>query len=149
MVEEGATTPKSCLPSLEMRSPTATGGLVPTGEASTATETTSNEPLFRFYATEEMNPEDDSKEKNPWTSIPSASYDSSSFWRLLAAPYCYRVVETKSRQNGIFDLGGSQGSLRAWPFLGSWRALVCGEVIRAEAAGDELQRFFGGGSLAL
>ena len=41
-VEEGATSPESCLSSLEMRSSTAAGGLVPTGEASTATETTSN-----------------------------------------------------------------------------------------------------------
>ena len=48
-----------------MRSPTAAGGLVPTGEASTATESTSNEPLLlRFYATEEMNPEDNSMGKN-------------------------------------------------------------------------------------
>ena len=66
LVEEGATSPKSCLPFLEMHLSTAAGGLVPTGEASTATETTSNETLFRFYATEEMNPEGDSKEKNSW-----------------------------------------------------------------------------------
>ena len=33
--------------------------------------------------------------------------------------------------------------------MGSWRALVCGEVIRAGAAGEELQLFFGGDSLAL
>ena len=131
LVEGGDAAPVSCLPSLEMHSPTAAGGLVPTGEASTATETTSNEPLLRFYATEEMNTEDDSKEKNSWTSVPSASYDSSSFWRLFAAPYCYRVVESKSRQNRTFDPGGSPGHLRACPFLGSWRALVCGEVIRA------------------
>ena len=73
LVEEGATSPESCLPSLEMRSPTAAGGLVPTGEASTATETTFNEPLLRFYATEEMNPEEDSKMENSWTSTLYAS----------------------------------------------------------------------------
>ena len=149
LIEDGATTPKLCLPSLEMRSPTAAGGLIPTGEASTASETTSNKPLLRFYATEEMNPEDDSKEKKSWTTIPSASFDSSRFWRLLATPYCRRVVDTKSRQSRTFDPGGSRGHLRACPFLRSWRALVCGEVIRAGAAGDELQRFFGGDSLAL
>ena len=60
LVEGGDAAPRSCLPSLEMRSPTAAGSLVPTGEASTATETTSNEPLLLFYAAEEMNPEDDS-----------------------------------------------------------------------------------------
>ena len=89
LVEGGDAAPRSCLPSLEMRSSTAAGGLVPTGEASTATETTSNEPLLRFYATEEMNPEEGSKMENSWTSTLYASYDSSSSWRLLAAPYCF------------------------------------------------------------
>ena len=40
-------------------------------------------------------------------------------------------------------------SHRRSPFLGSRRALVCSEVLRAGAAGDKLQRFFGGDSLAL
>ena len=92
LIEDGATTSKSRLSSLEMRSPTAASGLVPTGEASIASETTSNEPLLRFYEVEEMNREGDSKMENSWTLTPSASYDSSSFWRLFAAPYCYRVV---------------------------------------------------------
>ena len=133
LVEEGATSPESCLPSLEMRLSTTAGGLVPTGEASTATETTSNEPLLRFYATEETNP----KEKRSWTSILSASYDSSVFQErnLSATPYCWMVVETKPKQNRTFDPGGSRGHLRACPFLGSWRALVRGDVIRAGAAG--------------
>ena len=135
LVEEGATSPESCLPSLEIRSPTAVGGLVPTGEASTATETTSNEPLLRFYATEEMNPEKDSKMENSWTTIPSASYDSSVFQERNLSATPYRVVETKSRKNKTFDPGGSRGHLRACPFLGSWRALVRGEVIRAGTAG--------------
>ena len=63
LVERGDAAPRSCLPSLEIRSPTAAGGLLPTGEASTATRTTSNKPLLRFYATEEMTPEEDSKKK--------------------------------------------------------------------------------------
>ena len=129
LVEDGAAAPKSCLLSLEMRSPTAAGGVVPTGETSKATETTVNvnEPVFQFYLTEE-------EKKRLWTSIPSAWYDSS-FWKLLATPSGRRVVETKSRQNRTFDPGGSQGHPRACPLLGSWRALVCGEVIRAGAAG--------------
>ena len=53
LVEEGATSPETCLPSLEMRSLTAAGGLVPTGEASTATETNFNQPPLRFCSTEE------------------------------------------------------------------------------------------------
>ena len=40
-----------------------------------------------------------------------------------------------------FDPGGSQGRLRACQLLGTWRALLCGEVVRVGAAGDELQRF--------
>ena len=137
VVESGDAAPRSCLPFLEMRSPTAAGDLTPTGEHSTATRTTSNEPLLRFYATEEMNPEDDSKKETLWTSSLYASYDSSVFQKsnLSAALYRRRVVETKSRQNRTFDPGGSQGHLRACPFLGSWRALVCGEVIRAGEAG--------------
>ena len=95
-----------------------------------------------------MNPEGDSKMEYSWTLIPSASYDSSSFWRLSATPYCRRVVDTKPRPNRTFDPGGSRGHLHACPFLGSWRALICGEVLRAGAAGEELQRFFGGDSLA-
>ena len=96
-----------------------------------------------------MNPEADSKMEDSWTLTPSASYDSTSFWRLFAAPYCYRVVETKSRQNRTFDPGDSRGHLRACPFLGPRRALVSSEVLRAGAAGEELQRFFGGDSLVL
>ena len=57
VVESGNAASESCLPSLEMRSSPAAGGLVPPGEASTASETASNEPLLRFYETEEMNPE--------------------------------------------------------------------------------------------
>ena len=148
VVESGDAAPESCLPSMAMRTTTAAGGLASTGEASTATRTTSNEPLLRFYATEEMNTEEDSKKGNLWTSISPACYDSS-FWKRLAAPYCRRVVETKSRQNRTFDPGGSQGHLRACPFSRSWRVLVCGDVIRAGAARDELQRFIGGDSLAL
>ena len=151
LVEGGDAAPRSCLPSLKMRSPTTAGGLLPTGEASTATWTTSNEPLLRFYATEEMNPEEDSKKENVWTSTPYVSYDSSVFreGNLSAAPYCRRVGETKPRKNRTFDPGGSQGPLHACPFLGSWRVLVCGDVIRTGAAGDELQRFTREDSLAL
>ena len=55
LVDNGAAAPKSCLPSLEMRSPTAIGGLLPTGGTSTATKTTSNKPPLRLYSTEETN----------------------------------------------------------------------------------------------
>ena len=41
----------------------------------------------------------------------------------------------------MFDPGGSQGRLRVCPFLGTWRALLCGEGMRVGAAGGDLQRF--------
>ena len=124
VVECSSAASQSCLPSMEMRSSTAAGGLVPTGEASNALEITSNQPPLRFCSTEKTNLE----AKNSWTSVLSSSYNSSSFGRLSATPYCRRVVDTKSGQNRTFDPGGSRGHLRACPFLGSWRVLVCGEV---------------------
>ena len=91
LVEDGAAAPKSCLPSLEMRSPTADGGLVPTGKTFKATEIT----VLQFYSTKE----EDSRKKKLWTSIPSTSYYSSVFQKsnLPFAPYCRRAVETKFR----------------------------------------------------
>ena len=127
VVECGAAAFKSCLSSMEMRTSTAAGGLVSTGDTSKASETTLDEPPLRFCLTEEP----DLKAENSRTSIPSASYDSSSDFQernLSAPPYCRRVVDTKSGQNRTFDPGGSRGHLRACPFWGSWGALVCGEV---------------------
>ena len=54
VVERGAAASGSCLPSLKMRPSLAAGGLIPTGKASTASETTSNEPFLLFYVTEEI-----------------------------------------------------------------------------------------------
>ena len=139
LVEDGATSLESCLPSLEMRSSTAAGGLVSTGETSTATKTTVNKPLLQAYSSEEEN----SRKKKVRASTPYVSYDSSAFQEsnLLGAPYCRRVVETKSRQNRTFDPGGLQGHLRACPFSESWRALVSGKVVRAGAAGKDCSSF--------
>ena len=129
LIKDGAAAPKSCLPSLEMRTTTTAGGLLPTGEISTATKTTFNKSPLRLYSTEEMN----SKKTNLWTSVPSAWYDSSFWTRLLPPPV--GVIKTKSMQNRTFDPGGSQGRLRAYTFLGTWHALLCGEVMHVGAAG--------------
>ena len=85
VVEDGHAAPKSCLPSLEIRTATAAGGLLPTGKTSTATETTFNEPLFLQFYTEANCKK---------TSTPYVSYDSS-VWNLLAASSCRKVIETK------------------------------------------------------
>ena len=112
LVENGAAAPKSCLPSLEMRSPTAAGSLLSTGEASIATRATFNQPPLRLYSTEETN----SKK----TSTPYVSYDSSFFRKnnLPAAPSCQRVIKTKSGENRMFDSGGS-GSFPRLPVFGN------------------------------
>ena len=118
VVECGTAASKSCLPFLEMRSSTAAGGLVPTGEASTASETTLNESSLRFCPTKETDLELNCKK----TSTSSASYNSSSVFQernLSATPYCRRVVDTKSGQNRTFDPGGSRGHLRALPVFGT------------------------------
>ena len=127
LIENGDASPKSCLLFLEIRSPSAADGLFPTGEASTATRTTFNQPPLWFYSTEETD------SKTNWSIwILYVSYDSS----FLPVTHSYRmVIETKSGENRTFNPGGSQGRLRACPFLGSWRALLCGEVMRAGAAG--------------
>ena len=145
VVECGAAAFESYLPSMEMRPSTAAGGLVPTGDASKASETTLNEPPLRFCLTEKT----DLEAKNSWTSVPSASYNSSSFRRLSATTYCRRVVDTKSGQNRTFDPGGSRGHLRACPFLDRGARWFVARIYGlGQAAGAELQRFFGD-SLAL
>ena len=99
------------LPSSEMRSPTAAGGLLPTGEATIATTTTYNPPPLWFYATEEMV----TKKSILRTQILYVLYDSN-FWP--SASFCRRVIETKSGENRMFDPGGSRSSPRR-PVLGT------------------------------
>ena len=125
-----------------MRTTAAAGGLRPTGETSTAATTTFNQPPLRLDSTEE-------------TSLPtpilSVSHDSSFFWKKNppAVPSCRRVIEAKSGQNRTFDPSGSQGRLRACLFLGTWRAFLCGKVMRVGAAGGDLQLFLEDRSLGI
>ena len=136
LVDNRAAAPKSCLPSLEMRSPTAAGGLLPTDEASTAPKTTFNASPLRLYSTKETN----SMETHLWTSVSYAWYDSS-FRKLLTVSSCRKVIETKSIQNRTFDPGGFQGRLRAYPVLESWYALLCEKFMLGL---DETAALFGG-----
>ena len=110
LVENGAAVPKSCLPPLEVRTPTAADGLLPTDKTSTATRTTFHPLPLWFCLAEEINSR---------TSTQYASYYSSCFWWIInqQAPFCPRVIETKSGQNLVFDPGGSTGRLRACPFF--------------------------------
>ena len=120
----------------KMRTPTAVGGLLPAGKASTTTRITYNQSRRRFCPTEETN--------SKRTSIKYASYYSS-FWRIndqLAAPFCRSVIERKSGQTLVIDHGGSTGHLRACPFLGTWRAVLYGEVLVWAPAGDDFECFW-------
>ena len=134
LVDNGAAAPKPCLSPVEMRTLTVDGGLFPAGKASTATRITYYQPRLRFCPTEETNSET--------ASIQYASYYSNFsrinnqlplFWR--------KYVETKSRQTLVFNLGGSTGRLRTCPFLGTWSALLCGELFVRAPAGGNLERF--------
>ena len=122
LVGNDAAAPKPCFSPLEMRSPTAAGGLLRAGKASTTTRITFYQARLRFCLTEETNLR---------TSILYAWYYSSFYLR--AALSWRRVIETKSGQNRMLDPSGSKGRLHACPFLETWRALLCGEVMRSEA----------------
>ena len=117
-----------------MGTPKVAGGVLPTGQTSTAARITFDRPPFWFCLTEETNLR---------TSILYASYYSIFGWiNNQQAPFWPRVIKTKPGQNLVFDPGGSTGRLRACPFLGTWCALLCGEVfVRAL---DEAAAFFGG-----
>ena len=88
LVGNGAAAPKSCLLPLELRPPTAAGGVHPAGKASITTRITYYQPRPWFCPTEEMNSER--------TSFPYASYYSSFWWinNQLAAPFWRLVTQT-------------------------------------------------------
>ena len=136
LVDNGAAAPKSCLSPMEMSTTAAAGGLLPLGESSTAIKTTFNYSTYWFLQTEDTH--------SKGTLILSAWCDSS-FRRnkLLTAPSCLRVIETKFRQNRMFNPSGFQGHLRACPLSGTWRALLCDEVLRIGVASGDLQHFLG------
>ena len=124
LVSNGAAAPKSCLTPLKMRSPTAAGGLLPTGKTSTAKKASFHQLPLWFCLTEATNLR---------TSILYVSYFSSFEWiAYQQAPFWPRVIETQSRKRRLFDPGDSRGHLRACPFLEAWRALLCGELIALE-----------------
>ena len=55
LVDNGAVAPRSCLRLLEMRSPTAAGGLLPIGKTSTSMKTTFDHPILWFCLTQGTN----------------------------------------------------------------------------------------------
>ena len=111
LVDKGAAAPKPCLSPVEMRTLTAAGDLLPAGKASAATRIIYYQPRLWYCPTKEIN----SGISNQYAT------DYSSFWKL-------KVLQTKSRQTLVFDPGDSTGRLRSCPFLGTWRALLCGEL---------------------
>ena len=112
LVDKGAEAPKLCLSPVEIRTLTAAGGLLPTGTSITATRIIFRQPPLWCCPTKNMS-------YMAMTSIQYATYSSSSKMK---------VLETKIRQTMVFDAGGCTDRLRACPFLGVWRALLCGQV---------------------
>ena len=130
LVDKGAEAPKPCLSPVEMRMPTAAGGLLPPCIASTVMRSIfPPPPLWNFCPTEETN-------FRATTSIQTyATYNT--FWQMKA-------LETKSRQTLVFDPGGCTGCLRACPFWGGRRTLLCGRVFVWKPGGYlRLERVFG------
>ena len=111
LVDKGAAAPNPCLSPVTMRKLTAPGGLLPARTAFTAVRTTFPRPLFSW------SPDEETKKSTRRTNFNQLA---SRCWR--------KVVQTKSRPTMVFDPGGSTGHLRACPFFGGWRALLCGEV---------------------
>ena len=125
LVDKGATTPKPRFSSAKMRTRTAASGLLPAGTASTATRTPFDQPPLWFCPTEEINLR---------TSDQYAT-DYSSLWEV-------NVSQTKLMQTMVFDPGGFKGCIRAYPLLGTWHALLCGEVFVWAPAGGDLECFW-------
>ena len=109
LVENGTAAPKSFLSPLEIRSPAAGGGLLPTGMASTATRTTFDQPTLQFCLTEETN----SRKSTQYTLY----YNSSFWWKQLPAPFWCRVIQTKAK-SGVRSRRVDRSSPRL-PVLGN------------------------------
>ena len=117
LVGNGATAPKSCLSPLEMHSPIVAGGLLPAGEAFRTARIIFYQPRLRFCPTEETHSE-------RMLTQYALYYNNNFCLNQLPASSWRRVIRTKSRQKS-----GSKRRLRACPFLGTWRALLCGEIL--------------------
>ena len=112
MVDKGAAVPKPCLSSVETRTPTSTDGLLPAGTPSTAMRTIFSRPLPSLTIGKET------KERTSRTN------------NNQLAPLCWRkIIQIKSRQNLVFDLGGCTGRLHSCPFLGGRQALRIGFLV--------------------
>ena len=109
-VDMGAAVPKPCLSPVEMRTLTAPGGLLPTGKTSTATITIFHQLPLWLCLTKNIK-------------YRTSRHATDGFRKL-------KILETKSSQTLVFDPGGFTGHLRTCPFLGAWRTLLCGVVLR-------------------
>ena len=125
LVDKDAEELKPCLLPVEMRTPTAAGGLLPAGTASTGMRTI----FSRLQSSWTLG--DMTKKRTSWTNFNQL------------APLCWRkVIQTKSRQTLVFDPGGCcSGRLRSCPFLGGRHALLSGWVRLDTAMVSEARAF--------
>ena len=136
LFENGAVAPKLCILLLEMRTPTAAGGLLPTDNSSTATRTTFHQLPLWFCPTEEINLK---------TSIQCDAYYTSLGWiNNQQVPFWPRVTEHKiGAKSGVRSRRVDRSSPRL-PVFGNvarvalWGRFALGRWIR-------LQRFLAEG----
>ena len=93
-----------------MRTLIAAGGLLPAGTVSIAIRAIFPRSYFSWSLSEKT------KKSNSLTN------------NQLAPPGWRRAIQTESRQTPMFDSGGFTDRPPACPFLGWWRALLCGVV---------------------
>ena len=120
LVHKGAEVPNPCLSPVEMRTPTATGGLLPAGTASTEMRTIFSRPLPSWTLGEDTKTITDQRNINQ-----------------LVPPCWRKVIPTKSRQSLMFNPGGCTGRLRGCLFLRGRHVLLSGWVPLDAAMGSE------------
>ena len=124
VVEIGDAAPKSCLPSMAMRTITAAGGLLPTGKTATETTTFNESPLWLTRPRRRIQKRRFSRRLRLHTSRTTAVSGTC----LLPPP-----AEGSSRQSQDKIGRSIQVVIKVISaparFLGSWRVLFCGEVV--------------------
>ena len=113
LVNKGAEAPMPHFPLVKVRMlSSTTGGLLPTDTTSAMMGAIFPPPPSSWSLVKET------KEKTDRTNF-----------NQLAPPSWRKVVQTKLRQNLVFDPGGCSSHLRGYPFLGGRHALLCGGFV--------------------
>ena len=125
LVNKDAEASKPNIPTVEVRKlPSAAGGLLPAGPASTAMRAIFPRPLFSWGLGKKTKERTDQLNFNQF-----------------ARPSRRITIQTKSRQNLVFDPCGYSDYLRGCPFLAERRALLGGGFVSDAAMVYEAEMF--------